>query len=164
MSAGSLSARVLTAAALVGIYILWTGTADGRDLAVISAAALIVSLAFVRPGRFPSITPKRLIYGVGYVFYLFAAIVKANLDVASRVIRPRIPLNPGIVTVRTKLQSRLGRTVLANSITLTPGTLSVEIEGDRLFIHWIDVTDTGEEEATRNIVGGFERYLEVIFG
>lgn len=155
---------MLIAAALVVVYILWVGEADPGDLAVISAAALIVSFAFARPRSFPVITPKRILYGIGYIFYLFAAIVKANVDVALRVIKPRIPLNPGIVTIKTTLVSKLGRSVLANSITLTPGTLSVEMKGDRLFIHWIDISSTDQEEATRKIVGGFERYLEVIFG
>jgi multicomponent Na+:H+ antiporter subunit E len=54
--------------------------------------------------------------------------------------------------------------VLANSITLTPGTLSVEIKGDLLYVHCIDVKETDMDRATEEIVGGFEKYLEVIFG
>ena len=54
--------------------------------------------------------------------------------------------------------------MLANSITLTPGTLSVEIRGDRLYVHWIDVAHVDEDHATERIVAGFERFLEVIFG
>ena len=80
------------------------------------------------------------------------------------MIKPVIPINPGIVSVRTKLKSPIGRMALANSITLTPGTLTVDIKEDKLYIHWIDVTDLDEEAATRKIVSGFEKYLEVIFG
>jgi len=58
----------------------------------------------------------------------------------------------------------MGRMILANSITLTPGTLSVDANGDHYYIHWIDVTDVDEESATKEIVAGFEKYLEVIFG
>ena len=54
--------------------------------------------------------------------------------------------------------------ILANSITLTPGTLSVDVKDDYYYIHWIDVTDIDEQKATQKIVSGFEKYLEVIFG
>ena len=157
-------ARLLLAALLVFIYIVWTGSADKSDIAVISAAALLVSIFFSKTRRMPRITPAKIAWFIAYVFYLFVAIIKANFDVASRIVKRKIPLNPGIVTVRTRLTSPLGRTVLANSITLTPGTLSVEIKGDLLYVHWIDVATTDPEEATAEIVAGFEKYLEVIFG
>jgi len=114
--------------------------------------------------KVPRITPKRIAYTIAYILYLFIAIIKANLDVASRVVRPAIPLNPGIVSVKTELKSSIGKTVLANSITLTPGTLSVDINEDTLYIHWIDVKKKEEEGATEAIVKGFEKYLKVIFG
>jgi multicomponent Na+:H+ antiporter subunit E len=157
-------ARLLLAALLVFIYIVWTGSADRSDVAVISAAALLVSLFFSKTRRMPRITPVKVAWSIAYIFYLFVAIIKANFDVAGRIVRRKIPLNPGIVTVRTRLSSSLGRTVLANSITLTPGTLSVDIKGDLLYVHWIDVASTDREEATSEIVAGFEKYLEVIFG
>ena len=158
------AAALFVAAALVILYVLWTHSTDGKNLIVISVTAILISLFFVRARRVPRITPRRIVYGLAYIPYLFAQIVKANLDVASRVVRRRIPIRPGIVAVTTRLRSPLGRAILANSITLTPGTLSVEIEGDRLFIHWIDVGDDEGADATERIVSGFEHYLEVIFG
>jgi len=159
-----LLARLLLAALFVFIYIVWAGLTDGSDIAVISAAAILISVLFARPRRFPRITPARAAWSFAYLWYLFIAIVKANFDVASRIVRIKIPLNPGIVTVRTRLKSPLGRSILANSITLTPGTLSVDIKGDLLYVHWIDVASADQEEATKVIVAGFEKYLEVIFG
>ena len=155
-------AAVAVAIALILLYVLWTHSADRGNLIVISLTALLISFFFVRARRFPRITPRRIAYGIAYIPYLFIQIVRANIDVASRVVRRTIPIRPGIVRVETRLRSPLGRAILANSITLTPGTLSVEIEGDRLFIHWIDVTEGAD--ATERIVSGFERYLEVIFG
>ena len=52
--------------------------------------------------------------------------------------------------------------MLANSITLTPGTLTVDISGEYLFIHWINVKSTDVDEASRLIGGRFEKYLKVI--
>ena len=159
-----LFARLLTAALLVFIYTLWAGPPRGTDAIPVAAAAVVVALLFSRPSRFPRITPRRVAWSIGYVFHLFAAVVRANFDVAGRIVRRRIPLRPGVVAVRTKLRSRLGRMILANSITLTPGTLSVDIVGDTLYVHWIDVSATDRDGATRAIVSGFERYLEVICG
>jgi multicomponent Na+:H+ antiporter subunit E len=161
---GRFLAKLLVAVVLVGFYALWTHSTDWRNLTIISSVALIASFGFARPAGMPRISPKRISYAIAYLPYLALAILKANFDVARRIISRRIPINPGIVKVRTKLASPTGRTVLANSITLTPGTLSVEIRGKYLYIHWIDVTDMDEEGATREIVAGFEKYLEVIFG
>jgi len=91
--------------------------------------------------------------------------IKANLDVAYRVIHPALPINPGIVRVKTNLKSDTALTFLANSITLTPGTLSVDIDRDNglLYIHWIDVKAKDTEAATRIIVERFEKILKKVF-
>jgi multicomponent Na+:H+ antiporter subunit E len=91
--------------------------------------------------------------------------LKANIDVAYRVIHPYVPIHPGIVKVKTTLKSDTGLTFLANSITLTPGTLSVDIDQRRgfLYVHWIDVKDKDIEKATEIIVERFERILKRIF-
>jgi len=91
--------------------------------------------------------------------------IKANLDVAYRVLHPQLPISPGIVKVKTKLKSDTALTFLANSITLTPGTLSVDIDRNEgvLYVHWIDVKDKDIESATSRIVGRFEKILIKIF-
>ncbi len=106
---------------------------------------------------------KRYYYLFIYLFYFIWQMIKSNLDVAKRVINPKLPINPGIVKVKTKLKSRSGKLALANSITLTPGTLTIDIIDQYLYIHWIDVKFTDVEKTTKEIVEGFEKYLEVIF-
>jgi hypothetical protein len=65
------------------------------------------------------------------------------------------------VEVHTDLKSPLGKLLLANSITLTPGTLTVDIIGDRMWIHWIDITPGADlAHATRAIAEEFERLLK----
>jgi len=88
---------------------------------------------------------------------------KANFDVAYRVIWPTLPIEPGIVKVKTKIQSEMGKTFLANSITLTPGTLTVDLKDDTLYIHWIKVRSRDIEKATKAIIGRFEPLLIKIF-
>jgi len=116
--------------------------------------------------------PHVLKHPLRYWYFLFYYLpvflwecIKANLDVAYRVTHPRLPINPGIVKVKTRLKSDTALTFLANSITLTPGTLSVDIDRDKgiLYIHWINVRATDIEKATQIIVERFERILEKIF-
>jgi multicomponent Na+:H+ antiporter subunit E len=102
----------------------------------------------------------------GYYLAVFLwECLKSNIDVALRVINPKLPINPGIVKVKTTLKSDTALTLLANSITLTPGTLCVDItpEEGSLYIHWIDVKSQDAERATELIVKKFERILAKIF-
>jgi multicomponent Na+:H+ antiporter subunit E len=106
----------------------------------------------------------RLGWALVYVFEFVGAVIRANLDVAYRVLHPAMPIRPGIVRVHTSLRTDTARTMLANSITLTPGTLTVDITDDgSLFIHWIDVASGDEAEAKRRIVGRFEELLRRVF-
>ncbi|SHH62939.1 Na+/H+ antiporter subunit E [Clostridium grantii] len=70
-----------------------------------------------------------------YVFILLKEIVLANISVAMIVLNPKSNVNPCVTVYKTKLKSDFCRTILANSITLTPGTITVKINGDELTIH-----------------------------
>jgi len=107
--------------------------------------------------------PKKLLNIVKYIFVFLIALIKSNFDVARRVINPKLPINPGIVTYKTKLKSDTAKVFLANSITLTPGTLTVDVIGDELFIHWIDVVSEDPEVIFNEIGANFERILKEIF-
>ncbi len=102
---------------------------------------------------------------IEYLAYFLYCLIKANIDLARRIVHPQLPINPHIVTVETRLQSALGKLLLANSITLTPGTLTVDVQGQQLQVHWIDTTAiAGAEDsvqcASEEIVVAFEKYLE----
>lgn len=152
---------------LLAMWVVLTSSLDPQELivgAVASAFAALFTLSSPSLGARRLLAPKRVAMAFVYLLVLLKAIVKANLDVALRVIAPTIKINPGVVEVKTRLESKVARLILANSITLTPGTLTVDIEGDTLLIHWIDIQAEDIDEATRKIVGEFEGYLEVIFG
>jgi multicomponent Na+:H+ antiporter subunit E len=159
--------RVVLFGVLLILWLLLTRPVDLQE----TAAALIVALILTGiplPGSEVfgeiSLLPKKVVLGFAYLLYFLAAVVKSNIDVAFRVLSPRLPINPGIVRVRTGLKSSLARMILANSITLTPGTITVDIRGEDLFIHWINIQSADIEESTKKIVSDFERRLEVIFG
>ena len=159
---------VVATLALFATWVAWTQSLDPQELAAGAALSVLVAILSggmpFRAETLGILHPKRFVYALVYLPYLFKEIVKANLDVARRVVAPTLPIRPGIVRVKTKLRNPIGRLVLANSITLTPGTLTVDIRDDELFIHWIDVRARDVQAATEEIVAGFEKYLEVIFG
>jgi len=108
---------------------------------------------------------KRVWYTIEYLFKFTWELIKANFNVAYIVIHPLLPIKPGIVKVKTKLKRDSALTMLANSITLTPGTLTVDIDVDNqiLYVHWIYVKFTDIEQTTKDIGGRFEKLLEEIF-
>lgn len=111
----------------------------------------------------PPISIKRVFFALVYVIVLLTEIIKANFDVAYRVLHPRMPIKPGIVVVKTSLKSDIAKLVLANSITLTPGTFTLDVIGDELLIHWINVKAEDVDGATKMIGGRFEKFLRIIF-
>jgi multicomponent Na+:H+ antiporter subunit E len=106
---------------------------------------------------------SRIFWLLLYFPMFFWYVIVANLDVVYRVVHPDMPIRPGIVKVKTTLTNPAGRTMLANSITLTPGTLSVDIVDEYLYIHWINVKTEDVEGATQAIVSKFEGMLRRIF-
>jgi len=107
---------------------------------------------------------KRLVYLLYYIPLFTYYCLLANFDVAYRVLHPALPIEPGIVKVKTTLTNTTAKVALANSITLTPGTLSVEMTDDGyLYVHWIKVRTRDVEEATEMIIRKFEKVLKEIF-
>ena len=94
-----------------------------------------------------------------YIPVFIFKLILANLDMAYRVLSPKIPINPGFVKVKTSIKSDFGKLILANSITLTPGTLSLDVEDDYILVHWINVKGTTEEEHKKHISKSFESIL-----
>jgi multicomponent Na+:H+ antiporter subunit E len=100
------------------------------------------------------------IYMVVFIYHL----VKATFDVAYRVLHPKIPIHPGIVKVKSTLKTETALTVLANSITLTPGTLTVEATPDGTFyVHWMNILGHDQEEFTRRTIGRYEALIRRVF-
>lgn len=71
----------------------------------------------------------------GYWAWLAKEIFKANIDVTKIILAPRMPLSPRLVRVKATQKTDLGVVIFANSITLTPGTVSVDVEGDEIIVH-----------------------------
>jgi multicomponent Na+:H+ antiporter subunit E len=151
--------------ALVVVWLLVTASFQWDELVVGGLTVLVILLA-VR--KFSNLyggfrpTPRGLFFLVVYGVIFLRELVKANLDVAFRVLNPSLPIRPGIVEVKTRMTSPIGKLLLANSITLTPGTLTLDVKGDRMFIHWIDVQGQDIDQTTGMIVGAFEKTLQEV--
>ncbi len=155
---------------ILGLFV-WLLLSWSLDIQHLLAGIVIASfVAFMtgdmfvqRPHLFTQI--RRYFWFLYYLPMFLWECIKANVDVAYRVSHPDMPIRPGIVKVKTTLKSETGLTFLANSITLTPGTLSVDVDQEKgfLYVHWIDVKDKNIEKATEIVVERFERILRRIF-
>ncbi|MEW8037598.1 MAG: Na+/H+ antiporter subunit E [Candidatus Thiodiazotropha sp.] len=148
------------------VFLLWlmlTASLEIAELLAGLAVAAVVTLAS-RP-HLPLFAGLRLTPGaippfLTYLGIFLLELIRANFDMARRVLSPSLPLRPGVVEVKTQLESSLGRLILANSITLTPGTLAVDLRGDSILVHWVDIPPGSDiESATRDITSKFERHL-----
>lgn len=77
------------------------------------------------------LTPKCLTYWP----WLGWEIIKANIDVARRIVDPSMPISPTVIRVKAGQKTEVGKVMYANSITLTPGTVSVNVEGEEITVH-----------------------------
>ena len=157
----------------VCLWLAWigfTGSIDPQELTVGAicaafATALSYELLFRGPMK-EKFQPKRWAYLLAYVPAYIWAEIKAHADVIYRILHPRMPIKPGIVCVPTELRTDLGITGLADSITMTPGTLSVEVDEEKpcLYVHWINVKTVEPEQTKAEIAKPFERFLTKVFG
>lgn len=151
------------------LFIVWLGfttSLDPQELitgAVVSFLIAIVAFKTFTDYGLSFFHPKKIFNILKFIFVFIIALLKSNLDVALRVINPKLPINPGIVTYKTKLKSDTAKVFLANAITLTPGTLSIDVIGDEFYIHWIDVVSDDPEIIFNEIGADFERILKEIF-
>ena len=163
-----MKAKIVIFIVSIGVWLGLTWSLDWVSVLVglgVSIVVTILTRDMFNP-RFSTIhLPSRVVWFLIYVPLFFWECFKANLDVAYRVSHPAVPIHPGIVKVKTSLRSDLGLTFLANSITLTPGTLTVDVDKENgyLYVHWIEVKDKDTEAATRRITGRFEPILRRIF-
>jgi len=134
-----------------------------QNLIVGSVASAVCSAIFGRyyfQNVYKYLQPWRWFWFLVYLTVFIWECIKANFDVAYRVLHPAMPIKPGIVKVRTTLKSEFAKTLLANSITMTPGTITVDIIDDDFYIHWIYVSSEDPEVYSKKITGNFEKYIK----
>jgi len=151
---------------LMVFWLFITFSLEAGSLIIGGVCAAITAAIFGRyfvAGLPKLFQPLRYVWAVLYAFVFFWECIKANLDVAYRVLHPGLPIKPGIVKVKLNIKTEIGKAMLANSITMTPGTITIDIIDDYIFIHWIYVRTTDPEEYSKKICGRFEKYIRRIF-
>ena len=139
--------------------------------AIICLVAALFSARFFVQGRpFGLLRPGCFFSELAYFLVIFPGeLIKANWDVARRAFSPSLPVNPGIVCVPTGLKNDCALNLLANSITLTPGTITMDIADDEegrtwYYIHCIDAdAESAPEEKGEAIKGTLEKWAGRIF-
>ena len=132
--------------ALYGFWIILSGRWETKYLTIGAVCALLVTfltqdLAYSEGAAQRSLGDKtRSVLAGGsrfvlYFFWLLWSVLQANLQVAYLVLHPKMPIRPGLIRLRTKLRNRAGHVILANSITLTPGTITVDFDDGTYSVH-----------------------------
>lgn len=150
---------------VIWLLLTWSLNIYVVIIGIIASAGVAILFHEILPEEHHAfISPVRVFWLMVYLPVFFYYVIKANFDVVYRVIHPDMPIKPGIVKIKTNLKTPSGITALANSITLTPGTMTVDLTDDGiLYIHWINVKSTETEEATKFIAQRFEWFLKRIF-
>lgn len=142
---------------LMAFWIIMSGFLDAIHLGL--GVATVVGVMYInyklKSHRFfdddmNDLKELRFFYAAGYVLWLLGQIVLAGFHVVSVIIRPKMPIHTTLVKFRADLPSAHAKMILGNSITLTPGTLTVDIEGDLFTVHALD--DKSHEGITSDIM------------
>lgn len=147
---------------LAVVWVFLTGTVNATNFAfgfILSYLVLWLISSNVDKRKYFVIGPRI----IGFAFYFLYELVKANLQVAAHVVTPKFYMEPGIIKYPLDAKTDLEITLLANVITLTPGTLSLDVSDDRkvLYIHAMYVSD--KDEFIDSIKNGFEkRILKIV--
>ncbi|MEE9300975.1 MAG: Na+/H+ antiporter subunit E [Alphaproteobacteria bacterium] len=129
-----------TLSLFVVLYVTWLALSGHFEPFLLIAGAVCCAIVVAIARRMDVIDheghPVHLTWRLPFYWvWLFWQIVKANLDVVSRILNPKLPIDPVHEWVPCTQQSDLGRVIFANSITLTPGTVATEVRGDRIEVH-----------------------------
>ena len=128
---------VSLALVLFGLWLLLSGFFEPLLITLGAISAVVVVLLAHRmdvidhEGHPIHLTWRALLFWP----WLAGEIVKANLDVARRVLDPKLPISPTLVRVKASQKTDLGQVIYANSITLTPGTVSVDLQDGHILVH-----------------------------
>jgi multicomponent Na+:H+ antiporter subunit E len=156
---------------LFAFWVVLSGKFDAFHLGIGAASAVCIALstqhlllrapAIVSDGRHPltAISWSRLLF---YVPWLAWQIVLSSLQVAWLVLHPKMPISPCVVQCDIPLPHELARLTLANSITLTPGTITLDVEGDTFVVHAL-TTSSASALTPRTEQGHMQRRVAVLY-
>ena len=125
---------------LAAAWMIWSGTnsIDNPFILALGGCSLLLTIWVCIRMRINDSESVPLHFGwriIPYTFYLIKEIVVSNVEVAKIVLAPKMPMQRSMIEVSAQHDSEIANVVLANSITLTPGTISVSMNGGRIKVH-----------------------------
>ena len=126
---------------IISLLVLWIILSGHYTLLQLSLGLLSVLIVTIISSRMNLIIfdqPILQLYFIKFIPYglwLIIQILKSNIDVCIRILNPKLPINPQLVTVKSTQVSNLAKVIYANSITLTPGTISIDLDGSEIKVH-----------------------------
>ena len=122
------------------LFLVWIGltnSLDTQELIVGAVVAFVVAKFFTKDEKID--IGRLVIVYIKFLPIFLKNLVKSNIEVAKIVLTPELPINTGIVKLKTKLTNDHDKLLLANAITLTPGTITIELDNDDLYIHVLNL-------------------------
>ena len=126
---------------MISLLVLWIMLSGHYTLLQLSLGLLSVLIVTIISSRMNLIIfdqPILQLYFIKFIpygFWLMIEILKSNIDVCIRILNPKLPINPQLITVKSTQASNLAKVIYANSITLTPGTISIDLDGSKIEVH-----------------------------
>jgi len=146
----------------LGLWVIWLMLSGGFTLVHMGLGLVLsVLVIWLNSGRSSSpVQPIPLAEIIAYFPWLFVRIVKSSLHLTRLILHPSLPIAPKMIPYRTRLRGDVPIVLLGNSITLTPGTITVEAKGQELLVHAMDNLsgqDVINEEFERKIARVFRQ-------
>jgi multicomponent Na+:H+ antiporter subunit E len=141
-------------AALFAVWLVLTQSPDPFHLALGMLSALVIARLHTTGPAVPGVRWAALPI---YLPWLIWQVVLSGLHLCSLILHPRLPIDPKLVTYKTTLRDPAALTIFGNSITLTPGTITAEVNGDQLVVHAMD-------DASASGLGDMEKQIVRVFG
>ena len=139
---------VALSAALVAVWWIWSGHAEAFLLALAAVSVLIVIWLCRRMNILDSQSVPLWLGSrpfTSYLPWLVGEIFTANVEVTRVILSREMRIQPTLIDLHPRQKTELGRVILANSITLTPGTVSVDLQGDCLRVHALSPSDAADD-------------------
>jgi multicomponent Na+:H+ antiporter subunit E len=142
------------------LFLVWIGLTNSleiEELIVGAVVAFVVAKFFTKDDNMDF--KKLVITYIKFTPIFLKKLVESNIEVAKIVLNPKLPINTGIVKLKTELTSDHDKLLLANAITLTPGTITLELDNSDLYVHLLNVDSLDREVLQKEVVDALERSL-----
>ncbi|MEM4482154.1 MAG: Na+/H+ antiporter subunit E [Desulfurococcaceae archaeon] len=164
-----LYSTITTLTLLLLVYIIYTGRVGALTLVSALAVSSLITLYINKHLQFkglPSINLRILIDSTKFLYLFIITEFKEHIELSKIILSREIKLNPGLIDIPIELSSETGSSLVALTITNTPGTIAVDVDLERkmMTVHWINIKTTDVLKAKQIILGEFELLARAMFG